>query len=278
MNKQKESHYLSLIRAIALLLIVTKHTIEIPKDAPYFSALLRNLLDYFSSFGVFIYFVLGGYLFYYNIDTIKTYLLKKSRTLMIPWIFCGIVLYGYFTIRHGVLAVNLFQYIMGIGNHLWYMTSFFIIIMSFKLLTKIRYGELILVLCGIALLFPDCFSFCTQGNYFYQWYFAGAWPIAVVIGYLINKYELQTRLYLITRKYGMLLSIPILLACIAVTFLNIGMQYWSGIYLICSLLSIPFIIWMSLLLDKVLGSTMIEIARYSLVSRFICGTFQWQVH
>ncbi len=82
-------------------------------------ALLENLRLSFGAVGVPIFFVLAGYLFH-NQEKIGRFIKKKSQILF-QWTFWGILIWSYYALRKGFDYAKPLEWLLGIGNYLWYM-------------------------------------------------------------------------------------------------------------------------------------------------------------
>lgn len=122
--KKEISSMITVSRAIALISIVSAHI--------FFSAgtpvLISNFYNKIASIGVIAYIIVSGYLYSpEHYGSFGKMLVKKLKSLGIPWLFLGTVGYLY----NGILSKNIsalsyFKFIIGNGSYLYFMTVLFL--------------------------------------------------------------------------------------------------------------------------------------------------------
>lgn len=105
-------------RVFALISIVSAH-IALP------GTLAGLLFDRIGSVGVISFLIMSGY--FYNTNKypqIAYMLLDKLKTIVIPWLFMGTIVYLYNTILGGnsINLISFFKWIIGNGTYFYYMT------------------------------------------------------------------------------------------------------------------------------------------------------------
>lgn len=115
-NNRNES--ISVSKAIAILCVIVAHT-----TFNNFPEILSALFARIGSMGVPVFMIISGYLFHVKED-IGGFIKKKFRTIIIPWWFCGIVMYIYTYLRMGddINIAGLLKFVLGKGSYLYYMT------------------------------------------------------------------------------------------------------------------------------------------------------------
>lgn len=115
-NNRNES--ISVSKAIAILCVIVAHT-----TFNNFPEILSALFARIGSMGVPVFMIISGYLFHVKED-IGGFIKKKFKTIIIPWWFCGIVMYIYTYLRMGddINIAGLLKFVLGKGSYLYYMT------------------------------------------------------------------------------------------------------------------------------------------------------------
>ena len=187
-----KSLIISVMRAVAVLSIVSAHVDAVIDD--YSSRLLRN----FATGGVAVFFVISGYLFFYNKRGIIDFFKRKFSTIFIPWLFTGTITFLYTEIRHlgigGLSIISYLKWIFGIKTYLWYMTVLVALYILFLLFAKYRAFLIVMPIIAIISFATNKFTY----PFLYQW--GGNylnvfnWSLFFEAGYIINKFDIITKI------------------------------------------------------------------------------------
>ncbi len=262
--KEKERIFITRVRAVAVFLIVLSHCNVAPQNAFQLTVKMIEFCSSISSFGVWLFFILGGYLLKYEKRTFSSMLSRKVKRVIVPWIFTGLLVYVYTNARHGGISfISMMQFIMGYGSYLWYMAVFITLLILFSAIRKFKWGPYLLIVLAIFMELPGIQYQFVGTDYKLYYFFVGTWPFAFGIGYLINQNNWSNNILAHVRKYGGLWLAAAIIA-VFIVFSRFGRwYYWSRCYLSLCIVVTPAIIWLVLVLGKFLGSVMDEIGRMS---------------
>ena len=263
-DKKRESQMVNRLRSIAILLVVIAHSTVLPNDAAKSVTVIESILSSISFFGVWIFFMLGGYLFAYEKRPAGKMFLRKAETLILPWAFTGTLVYFWTYVRHGGISFGSFAaFLAGYGSYLWYMTVFTALLVVFTVLRRKWYFAFIPLIYGVVMTIPWVL-YSVVGDYFKLCYFlAGGWPIAFSLGYIINRRNLQKKLYSFSLKYGLLCATGFISVFAALFVIRGRLYYWSVQYVPLCLLFTPTVIWLVAVAEKRLGSIMDKVGKVS---------------
>ena len=192
-DKKQESQLITRIRAFAVLMIVAAHCNKLPDNSTEIVSIIESAASSFSSFGVWLFFCLGGYLFAYEKRTAEQILMRKAETLILPWAFTGTMVYLYTYFRHGGLSViSYFAFLIGYGSYLWYMTVFVILLLVYTGLRHFKHLVFIPVVCGVIMALPSVITSVAGDDYNLYYHLSGAWPVAFGSGFLFKSTEYKS--------------------------------------------------------------------------------------
>ena len=103
-------------RIAAILLVISAH-ISVPNPV------VDKLIAVLGGMGVGIFLAISGYL--YNTDRpMRDFFSKKTKTLMLPWVIAGALVYAYTVLMQGeaVSFSGLIRWILGYKTYLYFMT------------------------------------------------------------------------------------------------------------------------------------------------------------
>ena len=198
--------------------------------------LVSSAMKILSGGGVGIFFLVSGYLFIFNTKTPYIFWKKKIKTLLIPWVFTGSIVYLYVALRkQGVNAIDWLLWIGGVKTYLWYMTVLVALYALFMLFA--RYKAFLVVVPIISLISYFTYSL----TYPYLWSWGGNflnifnWSLIFWAGYMIGKCQWIEPLLHIASKYRVLWLCLFLMFVVVFAVFKIPCNYGRPSY-------IPFIL------------------------------------
>lgn len=227
-TKNNISNYGFILKALAIFCVICAHT---PYDTQgWLSTILNNL----GTIGVPVFFLIAGYYYHAKKYSFGQILKKKSITVILPWIFCGIIVYLYIVLRKGGFGLfSMLQYVIGYYSFLYYMTIlmlFFVVFYFVKdskwiilTLTFVSIGWLILqgILPSLTIIYP----YLNPLN----------WLVYFSFGVFCQYYVNIEKVANTVSKYKWIFIVVGLLVFILPILFNYRFSYWKLAYL-------PFII------------------------------------
>lgn len=138
------------MKFFAVVGIVACHCLDISKNATWISEASVGILDYFIGYGVSIFYFLSGYLFHPENKFIN-FIYKKSKSLIVPWIVTGTIVFLYIVIRKGGFSLIAWgNWILGIDTYLYFMAD---LLVYFLLLYWIKKSKLAMRIFGVVLIY-----------------------------------------------------------------------------------------------------------------------------
>lgn len=236
-----ENHRYTLISAkfFAAIMIVTAHCFAVPSSFSAISQDVSSAMKLFSRSGVAIFFFISGYLFAFNKHSTIPFWKKKVKTLLVPWMFTGSIVYLYVALRkQGVDLVDWLLWVGGVKTYLWYMTVLVALYALFMLLA--RYKAFLVVVPILSLISYVTYSL----TYPYLWSWSGdylnvfSWSLFFWAGYMISKHQRFDALLNVACQYRLwwlcLYGVIVLLF----VMLNVPCDYGMPQYLPFAVLSI----------------------------------------
>lgn len=115
--------------------------------------ILRMILDRLGAVAVPVFLLVAGYYFHTEkFGSVWILLKKKAVTLCLPWIFCGMLVYGYSALRSdsGLTFSAAVRFLLGNGSYLYYLTILLALQVIFYFLRNIPRPVLLWSCVGIS--------------------------------------------------------------------------------------------------------------------------------
>ena len=236
MDSFHERDYIYIIKAIALFSIVSAH-VGIVSSTTFFGSFFFLILSSIGSIGVGVFFLISGYLFLKTSKTSSQFLKAKISTIVIPWIFCGTILFFYVALRKG--GINFYNWVstITVHSHLYYLTILMIFYLIFwKLKNNLRFllfnilVSIISIICTGLDLIP-IYPYINPFN----------WSIYFILGLLIKKYSLLEKLAVFCKKWFFYITSIYIMILIIYLMNGVGISYWKYASVIAELVAMAFV-------------------------------------
>lgn len=132
---ERDSTALHFVRVIAIWSSVTAHVSIIDNSTPviFFFTCMWEL---FSCVGVPAFLIVSGILYTRTPGDSRSFWKKKVKSIIIPWLFCGTVVYVYRALHVGGSFRELLFWLLGLSSWLYYVTIYLVILALFKPIHK----------------------------------------------------------------------------------------------------------------------------------------------
>lgn len=101
----EESNRIWILKAFSVVAIVACHCVHVSENACKLNRGISIFFNYWMGMGVPVFYFLAGYLFHRS-EKISVFIAKKVRTLVIPWIFTGTLVWLYIVLRKGGVSLS----------------------------------------------------------------------------------------------------------------------------------------------------------------------------
>lgn len=128
---EKDSMALYFVKAMAILASVAAHVSVIDKTTALTAACTR-MWDMFSCVSVGSFLIIGGILYTRTPGDTRSFWARKARTMILPWLFCGMLTYGYRALYEESSLQGLAFWLLGHGSWLYYVTMHLLMLALFK--------------------------------------------------------------------------------------------------------------------------------------------------
>lgn len=142
-NINRMSKNISAIKIVAILSVVTAH-VDVKVGAGLLIVALKYFYATFGSFGVGLFFILAGEGFLRQGFNFAERC-QKIKNYGAPWIISATVIYIYLYLRKGALPFSYFEYVIGNGSYLYFLSILSIFLLGGPLL-HIRFARILLLI------------------------------------------------------------------------------------------------------------------------------------
>lgn len=132
---EKDSTALYFVRVIAILASVAAHVSIIDTSTPV-TGFFTRMWDLISCISVPGFLIAGGILYNRTEGDSLSFWKRKMKSVILPWLFCGLLTYGYRSLYEQGSLQGLVFWILGYGSWLYYVTMYLILLALFKPIHK----------------------------------------------------------------------------------------------------------------------------------------------
>lgn len=132
-----ESRALWNVKALALIAIVACHCCHVSESPNRVNQWTVRFFDYWISYGVPIFYFVAGYLFQTDEKGVFHFWKKKIKTVLMPWIFTGTLVWLYVVLRKGGMNWwNWFSFLFLKESYLYFLTDLLVFFALFYWIRK----------------------------------------------------------------------------------------------------------------------------------------------
>ena len=142
-NSLNVSTVFSVAKVFAIILVILAHSRIV--DASVYSIIAERI----STIGVITFFFISGYFFNIFKYGLKDFFIKKFKTLIVPWIFLGSLVY---IVENKFSFLSWLNWLIGNGTYLYYLTVLLSCYLINALLLRKWYKVLFIILNVISLI------------------------------------------------------------------------------------------------------------------------------
>jgi len=196
-----EREYIYFLKALALFSIVSAHVGTITNNTPI-SIIFSLILSSIGSIGVGLFFLISGYLFSKSNKSFRIFSKTKLTTIIIPWFFCGTILFLYVALRKGDLNLYNWFITITVHSHLYFLSILMVFYFAFWRIKKNMY----FLLCNIVLSIISISLTGLGWVPIYPYINPFNWSIYFILGMIIKKYNLLEKMALFCKKWILYIS------------------------------------------------------------------------
>lgn len=155
MTDKRESDAVWIMKAVAVLAIVSCHCCEVDSSKGVVNQIANYFFEGWMRFGVPIFYFLSGYFFRCDEKGIFNFWKKKLTTIIIPWIITGTAVWLYIVLRKGGASLdNWLGFVFLRKSYLYYLTNlvaFYLLLYCVRKWKYVRYVISLTVVSSLAL-------------------------------------------------------------------------------------------------------------------------------
>lgn len=258
MLSSETKRMINVLKFFCIFSVICAHTNSITMRSDSLTMISSSFLNILGTIGVSIFFIISGFLYYYNTDKFTFFLKKKVKNLVIPWVITGTIVFFYVYIRKGNINIlNWFDYVIGNGTYLYYMSMLSV---NYLLFFKLKHNKGILYL---SIMFSFlCFLGEYNGIYIVKNPYVNIlnWCGYFSVGILIAKCNILDKIVFYSKKWNKLFSASWILFVIYLILFE-KFSYWNKLYIPFELISIMNLVYYSNRLNR--NKILIDIGKQS---------------
>lgn len=128
---EKDSMALYFVKTMAILASVAAHVSVMDLSTPV-NAFFTRMWDMVSCISVGGFLIIGGIFYTRTPGDSRSFWRRKAGSMILPWLFCGMLTYGYRAIYEPSSLLGLVYWLIGKGSWLYYVTIHLLMLVLFK--------------------------------------------------------------------------------------------------------------------------------------------------
>lgn len=195
---EKESKTFNTLKAIAMLSVMSAHTISFHGNNGIFMKILTSAWAMFGTVGVALFFVLSGFFYHREPGDFRTFWIKKTYRIICPWAICSSFTYIVKVILDDEIP-NLETYlrwILGSGTWYYYVTMLLILYFIFTKGYKKNWFLSINIVINIISIIALSYLEWRPTGFITKYLIPTNWCGFFAIGCLLRKYRLDIKFFL----------------------------------------------------------------------------------
>lgn len=236
LNNFNERNFITALKSFAIFSVVSAHVGGVDKNTNELNLFFSRILGQIGSIGVGIFFLISGYLFYKNKDSLVNFFRKRSVSIFVPWILTGTAVYlvGVFGGKKFEI-ISWFNWLIGNGTYLYYLTILIVFYLVFFYLSKNNFFIISTILLSfISIALTSTGTLDGINPYLNPFNFVCYFSIGMIISRKDNLINLAKRC--MKHRYSLLLLYIFLV--LIVWYFDISSGYWGSASLILQPVSI----------------------------------------
>lgn len=223
-----------ILRFIAIFSVVCAHSSVSLSNANNMIVNANRFLQISGTFGVPLFFFISGFFYISTFD--MSFIVRKIKTVIIPWFFVETIVWLYVVLRKG--GINFYSwlnFIIGNGHSTYYLTVLMILYLIYSRNRRSIFKIFIIVLLSLFSNYLTYLNLFTSINPFLNVF---NWSIYFSLGLLVFQFRCFEKICAFSSKF-LFVSILIFLSLIFFQIQNeISIYYWGKFALINNFLFI----------------------------------------
>ena len=125
-NKKEQRTFFNIIKGWAIIFVIIAHTNVLNDNVYLFDKMSHQIMSIIQLIGVPLFLFLSGYFYLDSIKkwTLKELVLRKLKSIIIPWLFCSSLIYiitsNFGNSTNPISIISAFKFIIGYKSCLLY--------------------------------------------------------------------------------------------------------------------------------------------------------------
>jgi len=132
---ERDSTALYFVRSVAILCTLAGHLVTVDLSTPAIGFITR-VWETVANVSVVSFLITAGILYTRTPGDSVRFWKRRAKTIILPWLFCGMLTYGYRAIYEPSSLLGLVCWLFGYGSWLYYVTMYLLLMVLFKPIHK----------------------------------------------------------------------------------------------------------------------------------------------
>lgn len=218
------SQSIYIMKFVAVLSIISAHCSSVNQEHSFADVFVGRVISSFGSVGVGVFLLIAGFLMHGTTRNFKDFFVSKIKSIIIPWVFCGTLVYFYVYLRKGGLGiVSLLKWLLGIDTYLYYLTVLFCL---YLLCYFVRRNKTVLFAYAFISILSNIATGLSMLEFLNSYLNPFNFLLFFVIGILIAEYNIFEKLLEFSKKI-LVISLPVyLITLMVLAYFEIKVSYF----------------------------------------------------
>ncbi len=227
----------------AIISVICAHCCSVSNEHSVADVFTSRILNSIGTVGVGVFMLISGYLLYNTKRNFKNFFISKIKGIIIPWIFCGSIVYFYVKLRKGGIDfLGWIKWILGVDTYLYYLTVLFLLYLLCYFVRKNSTAKYVLMFMSVL---SNIFTSFGNITFISPYLNPLNFLFFFVLGLICAEKNLIERVFDFSKKMFPYTTIVYFLTISVLAYFEINVTYFKIFYLPLEVLAIISVLGIS---------------------------------
>lgn len=249
------------VKFFAIISVICAHCCSVNIEHSFLDIYVSRILDSIGSVGVGAFMLVSGYLFHGTKKNFWDFFTSKIKSIIIPWVFCGTIVYFYVYLRKGGIGLfSLVKWILGVDTYLYFLTVLFVIYFLCYFIRKNKFAIYSLLVISI---FSNVLTAVGGLDFISSYLNPFNFLIFFLLGLICAEYDFFDKLFCFSKKFLPYTLTAYFVLLLVLSYFNINVGYFKIFFIPVEILALLCLLGVSDLFSGNYSKRAIDIGKMS---------------